>query len=522
MRKRRFLVRLLALLTAIFLCAPVGGLAEGGDLQTQEDAIAQQIAASDNPLINPGCTVLTDEQKISLQPDVINILLLGIDDQEKNYTYRTEMAHTDAMMLLSINTKEDRAGKMISLISIPRDTIAYVPGVKGIYKINCAINCGDALSAGVLRADDPSVVIESELGFATVEQTMSWMLGGVQIDYYCAVTMGAMQALGDVIGGVDYDLDMAYTGHSGVWYPKGMQHLDGMGIVDYFRARKNATDDSGSDQARTNRQREMMEAILDKLASDKALILKALSSLQTNDQIREGFYTDISTAAMTRFISIGLNLLANTDFANGDSLDDLVGSYAIDGDYTNAFGNWKFRFPNQEHRLEMLREVFGIDAEALHYISYEYAQWLYESGFQAVRYLAVADEIRNFIAENYQYESVLVDVDTDGQAGEKLALSAEQTAALETFTTAYGDALQTFLAAAGAVDEAAMAGDKYDQSLTTAMTKAASNLQDQGNELAKLVGYPAGVGAKAEKVKWGSGVYMDEDPLINEIYVNFR
>jgi hypothetical protein len=39
---------------------------------------------------------------------------------------------------------------------------------------------------------------------------------------------------------------------------------------------------------------------------------------------------------------------------------------------------------------------------------------------------------------------------------------------------------------------------------------------------AQLVGYPAGIGKKVKKVEWNSGVYMDDDPMINEIYVNFR
>ena len=47
--------------------------------------------------------------------------------------------------------------------------------------------------------------------------------------------------IGDLIGGIDYDLDMAYTGSSGRTYQKGYQHLDGTGIYDYMRARRNAT-----------------------------------------------------------------------------------------------------------------------------------------------------------------------------------------------------------------------------------------------------------------------------------------
>ena len=73
------------------------------------------------------------------------------------------------------------------------------------------------------------------------------------IDYYCGITMDSMAALCNLIGGVDYDLEMSFAGHDGVYHQKGLQHLDGNAIVDYFRARKNATVDTGSDQARANR-----------------------------------------------------------------------------------------------------------------------------------------------------------------------------------------------------------------------------------------------------------------------------
>jgi hypothetical protein len=33
----------------------------------------------------------------------------------------------------------------------------------------------------------------------------SWVLGGIKIGYSCAVDMKAMAAIGDAIGGVDFD-----------------------------------------------------------------------------------------------------------------------------------------------------------------------------------------------------------------------------------------------------------------------------------------------------------------------------
>ena len=520
MKDRRYGMRVGSLLMALVLCISSISIAESTPRQAVEAEIAQQIEASDNPLINPDCTVLTDTQAISLKPDVINILILGIDDQEKDYTYRNEMAHTDAMMVLSVNLSENNTGKTVSMLSFPRDLMAYVPRVKGIYKINGAINCGDALAVGATRADAKEVVNQSAEGFQTVCSTVSWMLGGIQIDYYCGITMDAMAELGDLIGGVDYDLEMTYTGHSQKRYHKGLQHLDGTGIVDYFRARKNATSDTGSDEARAGRQRDMMLAILDKFMADKSLILKVLASLQSNETIQKGFYTNVGASDMSQLVGVGLKLMSSIDTSNTGSTNDLFGSYSLDGEYLVAFGNWKFRFVDQANRIKVIQEVFGIEVPTLHYVSNQYATWLYDSGFKAVRFLAVADELRDFIAANYQYESILSSAVASGNSS--LALTAEQATTLDAFNAAYAETLQAFLSAASAVDAAALGDDAYDKNLTVVMESACKRLQSCGNELAKLVGYPAGVGKKTKKVEWTSGVYMDEDPLINEIYVNFR
>jgi LCP family protein required for cell wall assembly len=484
---------------------------------------AQLAAQSDNPLVNKYTNVLTDDQLLS-QSDRINVLLLGIDNQEKDYTYRDEMAHTDAMMVLSIDLSENRSGSMFSLISIPRDTLAYVPTVKGIYKINGAINCGDALGVGVDRADDETVVAESEAGFQSVCSTVSWLLGGIKIDYYCAVTMEAMAELGDVIGGVDFDVEMSFTDENInkeiTRYKKGYQHLDGDGIVAYIRARHNATVNTGSDQARAGRQRDIIQAIMDKFIADKSLFLTVFKSLADNETISAGYYTNVDAAAMARFMTIGLSLLASKETLDTETL---FGSYSLDGSYNNAFGNWKFRFLDQDHRIEVIKSVFGVEPAQLKYVSYDYAVWLYESGFTAIRYMTVADEMRAFIEENYTYQSeYTAPGEADTASTGTLTLTEEQLTAIDELDAAYLTLLQTFLAAAEDVDTAARNGDTARKGLTTDMEEAYRQLKNAGNKLAKLVEYPAGIGKKAKKVTWSSGVYMDEDPLINEIYVNFR
>lgn len=139
--------------------------------------------------------------------------------------------HTDAIIVLRV----DFDNKTLDMISLPRDGFTHVPGVKGIYKLNAAINVGGG---------------KTDAGFQKVCETASWYLGGVPIDYYAAFELETVTKIGDLIGGVDFDVDMAYTGTSGQKYKKGMQHLDGTGINDYMRARKNATGGTPGDQGK--------------------------------------------------------------------------------------------------------------------------------------------------------------------------------------------------------------------------------------------------------------------------------
>lgn len=322
-------------------------------------AVAEYI--SHNPLIVP------QEVPVSkMQQRYTNILLLGIDfgfmdylGSGRKFKKTLEDCHTDAVMVLSINMTT----KDVNLISLPRDTITYVPGVHGIYKLNGAFNCGKTL----------------EEGFSRICAAASWLLGGIPIDHYCAVDMAAMVALGDFIGGVDMEVEMSYRGSSGKYYSQGMQHLDGLGIMDYVRARKNATV-NGHDIGRTGRQRQAMTAIFHKLRRNAGLI-KTGWDYANNGEIN--FFTDLSLAKV-------LNLLNKLKSA------DSIGSYVITGDYRGALNGWNFTFTDQANRIEVIKTVYGIEVEEIPYVSYQYTQWLMEEGMHTAQYLSVSDKILEY------------------------------------------------------------------------------------------------------------------------------
>ena len=178
--------------------------------------------------------------------------------------------HSDVMIVLTIN----KTTGQVSMISLPRDTYAKIPGVDGVYKLNAALNCGGEWP--------------NESAFEKVCQAAQWMLGGsgseddpIVIPYYFAVDMEAVKGLVDSIGGVDYDVDIAFS-IQGRSYVKGEQHMDGQAVLDYLRVRKEETsthegivsedaDGATGDGARVNRQKQMLVAIFEKIKSNGLL-----------------------------------------------------------------------------------------------------------------------------------------------------------------------------------------------------------------------------------------------------------
>ena len=407
---------------------------------------------SRNPLLVPQQVPVAKTQQ-----RYTNILLLGIDfgftgylASGRNVKKTLEDCHTDAVLVLSINmTTSD-----VNLISLPRDTVTYVPGVHGIYKLNGAFNCAETLDEGFSRICDAA----------------SWLLGGISIDHYCAVDMEAMIALGDFIGGVDLDVKMDYKGNSGKYYQKGKQHLDGMGIMDYVRARKNATLD-GHDIGRTGRQRQAMIAIFQKIRRNAGLIKDGWDYANSGEI---NFFTDLSLAKV-------LNLLNKVKNA------DEIGSYVITGDYRGALNGWNFTFTDQANRIDVIKNVYGIEVEEIPYVSYRYTEWLMEEGMHTAQYISVSEKILTYAETQPQ-------------------LTEQQQKAVDALRIARDDTAQAFDAAA----------DTMLYQDNSKMITQRRNLLAAGKYAYELLGYPD-LGTL-----WQDGTYWYYDTNINEYQYSWQ
>lgn len=308
---------------------------------------------SDNPLVDP--KPITEYAQT--EDEFLNVLLLGIDYGFDGYWGSggkkvLDNCHTDAIMVFSVNLTKQQ----IYFLSLPRDTLTYIPGVKGIYKFNAAINCADTL----------------EEGLALACEAASWHLGGVQISKYIAVDETALVAVGDAIGGIDIEVEARFQGVDR-WYNAGMQHLDGEGIMSYMRARKNIAKNY-NDLGRTNRQRAVLKAIFEKIKQNPSLVTKVLS-LYTGGGLN--IFTNVSVLDA---LSIAPSLLS-IDMGSIDS-------HVLEGKYQTFMKN--FTFNDQAERCRIIREVYGLDAQPHEYVSYAYTKWLTEAGLTTAKYINIA------------------------------------------------------------------------------------------------------------------------------------
>ncbi|MCM3784915.1 LCP family protein [Neobacillus mesonae] len=203
----------------------------------------------------------------------VNILLMGVDARG---TAEGEIPRSDTMMVASLNP----VTKKISLFSLLRDTYTEIPGY-GSDRINTAITHG------------PNVAM----------QAASDLLG-IPIQYYVYTDFQGFIALVDAIGGIDFEVekDMHYVSKADnheydIDLKQGMQHLDGEKALMYVRFRHDAL----SDFSRTERQRDLISAIADKMQTTTS-IAKLPSIL--ND-VNPYIDTNLSLNDMWKLASLG-------------------------------------------------------------------------------------------------------------------------------------------------------------------------------------------------------------------------
>jgi len=381
----------------------------------------------------------------------VNILLMGIDEEFK--TYAADY-HTDTMIVLSV----DFESGAVDLISLRRDTFALIPGVRGYYKLNAAINVGGGIYA------------KDHAGFLKVCEAAEWMLGGISVDYFYALQIPALIEIVDLIDGVDYHVDVESAG--GLLQP-GYQRLNGEQVAAYVRIRKEMISGGEGDINRVRRQKDMLIAIFSKLKDQNMLSL--FPSLVST--VNRGVFTNTSLQQTLALLAWSRNLDAKS-----------IGLYSMDGPMHMAMG-WGFCFPDQQERVDIIKKVYGVDVPPMADASYASAQWAYRTRFEGPKHMGVADRVYAYARE------VWGDTLTQPQQERMDLLAVQYTALADAYRDAY------------------LSPQSY--ALTVTMRKACTALRKTVEQLAKDCSYPT-------PLNWTRGSSWTADKDINEVTVDFR
>lgn len=211
----------------------------------------KNIALDNSSEVTQALSSVNDEKR-----DPYWMLILGSDSRHG----ADEDARSDVIMLARIDADD----RIVSLVSIPRDTQVELPG-HGTQKINAALQYGG-----------PTMAIEAVGAYS-----------GVKITHYVEFYFEGMQSLVDQVGGIMVDVP-EYANIGGVEVQPGTQLLDGESALALARSRKTY---SQGDFSRTDAQRIIVQAIAKKiLAQSPAQMPSTISALS------ECFTTDMPLA----------------------------------------------------------------------------------------------------------------------------------------------------------------------------------------------------------------------------------
>lgn len=206
---------------------------------------------------------------------VKNVLLIGTDGRTED-----ETARSDTMLLASVNRKTNE----VSLISLMRDCYVEIPGY-GEDKLNAAYAYGGA-----------------ELLMDTIEHNF-----GIAVEDYVAVNFVSFASVVDSVGGIDIEISDAEAKEINTILQAevneimgddvlddlldggGKLHLNGKQALSYARIRYIGN----ADFERTERQREVIELVMNKVKSFNPTILPRLSF-----SVLPGVETNMTTAEL--------------------------------------------------------------------------------------------------------------------------------------------------------------------------------------------------------------------------------
>ncbi len=232
-----------------------------------------------------GAVLAPDRGSIFSNPTAI--LLLGTDHSLA--ASRAGDRHSDSITLLRTDPDHGR----LYYLSIPRDLRVDIPGY-GASKINTAFQIGG-----------PRLAARTVAAYTDIP-----------VNHVVVVNFAEFRDLIDKIGGIDvtvprpilskFDCPYGSNARCARWrgwrFAKGSQHLNGRRALIYSRVRKNLLDPAESDITRGERNQQVLQALLSKLASFNTFMRLPL----IGGDLMKPLATDLSA---NEFVALGWNKL---------------------------------------------------------------------------------------------------------------------------------------------------------------------------------------------------------------------
>ena len=203
----------------------------------------------------------------------INIYLSGSDSRSGLVS---SSSLSDVNMMVTINPYTHT----VLLTNIPRDYYVQLHGTSG-YK--------DKLTHAGIYGTDMSI--------NTIEDLLE-----TEIEYYVKVGFSSVIKIVDLVGGIDVYSDTAFKSHckdggaQSVYVKVGMNHFNGAQALSYARERYAY---NNGDIHRGQNQQQVIEAVLNKVMTNKSLLLKYDSLLNSFSEL---YKTDIPKELITLLI----------------------------------------------------------------------------------------------------------------------------------------------------------------------------------------------------------------------------
>lgn len=271
----------------------------------------------------------------------VSVLIMGVDESAERDKEYGGSTRTDALLLATFN----KDSKSVKLLSIPRDTYAYIPVEKKNDKITHAYAFGAAKNG---KDGGPQATIDA------VEQLLH-----VPVDYFVKFNFESFIKIVDDLGGITVDVPVEFTEQDShdnpdaIHLEKGVQKLNGEEALALARTRH-----IDSDAMRGQRQQLVIEAIVDKLTSIDS-ITKVSDII---DDIHGEFATNLTFDDMLSFYKYGIDSSIENLQINGEDCYMSAGDKTCGGPGDGTY----YYMPAEEDLANLtteLRTHLGLPAE---------------------------------------------------------------------------------------------------------------------------------------------------------------